>query len=164
VRARVEGRADDVFHYGHTAVDPLVVRTVMVRTPAALEYQVRQTAHGIDIAIVAEGELNPAAVSVALEESLRGAGLPNPQVRVREVTEIARHPETGKARRFIPLTGSKAAAFRLGDIGAEAPVPRFGVNQTAGCSWEEQSRILGGLCIATRCTHCWSRPPAGLFR
>ena len=103
VRATVVGRADDVFHYGDVAVDPLVIRTVMVRTPAALEYQVRQTAHGIDIAIVAEGELNPAALRVALGQSLLDAGLPNPRVRVREVTDIERHPETGKARRFIPV-------------------------------------------------------------
>ncbi len=103
VRATVEGRADDVFHYGEVAVDPLVIRTVMVRTPAALEYQVRQTADGIDIAIIAEGELNLTALRVALAQSLNAAGLLDPQVRVREVTDITRHPETGKARRFIPL-------------------------------------------------------------
>jgi phenylacetate-coenzyme A ligase PaaK-like adenylate-forming protein len=102
VRATVEGRADDVFHYGDVAVDPLVIRTVMVRTPAALEYQVRQTARGIEIAIVAEGELNPTALTVALGQSLQAAGLVNPDVRVRDVAAIARHPETGKARRFIP--------------------------------------------------------------
>jgi phenylacetate-coenzyme A ligase PaaK-like adenylate-forming protein len=106
VRATVEGRADDVFHYGDVTVDPLAIRTVMVRAPAALEYQVRQTTKGNDMAIVADGELNLAAVSVALGESLRAAGLPNPHVRVREVIDIARGPETGKTRRFIPLTGS----------------------------------------------------------
>ena len=31
------------------------------------------------------------------------AGLADPRVHVREVPDIARHPETGKARRFIPL-------------------------------------------------------------
>ena len=103
VRATVEGRADDVFHYGDLAIDPLVIRTVMVRTPAALEYQVRQTARGIDIAIIVQGELNPAALTMALRQSLQAAGLPNPEVRLRTTTDIARHPETGKARRFTPL-------------------------------------------------------------
>jgi phenylacetate-CoA ligase len=103
VRAAVEGRADDVFHYGETTVDPLAIRTVMVRTPAALEYQVRQTKRGIDVAIIGAGELDPSAVAAALTQSLQDAGLQHPQVRVREVTDIARHPETGKARRFIPL-------------------------------------------------------------
>ncbi len=103
VRATVEGRADDVFHYADIAIDPLVIRTVMVRTTAALEYQVRQTPRGIDIAIIADGELHPTVLAAALAQSLNAAGLSDPQVRVREVPDIARHPETGKARRFIPL-------------------------------------------------------------
>jgi phenylacetate-CoA ligase len=84
-------------------VDPLVIRTVMVRTPAALEYQARQTSRGIDIAVVAGGPLDHAALAAALAHSLRTAGLPDPQVHLRQVPDIARHPETGKARRFIPL-------------------------------------------------------------
>jgi uncharacterized Zn finger protein (UPF0148 family) len=43
------------------------------------------------------------AMAAALSGSLRMAGLADPQVHVREVPDIARHPETGKARRFIPL-------------------------------------------------------------
>jgi phenylacetate-CoA ligase len=101
--ATVEGRADDTFRYGTIAVDPLVIRTVMVRTSAALEYQVRQTSQGIDIAVVAGGPLDQTALAAALAGSLRTAGLADPQVGVREVRDIARHPETGKARRFIPL-------------------------------------------------------------
>ena len=42
-------------------------------------------------------------LAAALGHSLRTAGLPDPQVNVRQVTDIARHPETGKARRFVPL-------------------------------------------------------------
>jgi phenylacetate-coenzyme A ligase PaaK-like adenylate-forming protein len=103
LRATVEGRADDTFRYESIAVDPLVIRTVMVRTPAALEYQVRQTPHGIDVAVVADGELDHAMLAASLEQSLRAAGLPEPRVRVHEVPDITRHPETGKARRFIPL-------------------------------------------------------------
>jgi phenylacetate-CoA ligase len=102
LRATVEGRADDTFRYGTIALDPLVIRTVMVRTPAALEYQARQTSRGIDIAVVASGPLDHTALAAALEQNLRAAGLPDPQVRVRQVPDIARHPETGKARRFIP--------------------------------------------------------------
>jgi phenylacetate-CoA ligase len=102
-RAAVEGRADDVFQYGELAVDPLVIRTVMVRTQAALEYQVHQTERGIDIRVVPDGQLDHAALAASLQQSLRAAGLPEPQVRVHAVTDIVRHPETGKARRFIPL-------------------------------------------------------------
>jgi phenylacetate-CoA ligase len=102
LRATVDGRADDTFRYGKITIDPLVIRTVMVRTPAALEYQVRQTSRGIDIAVVAGGHLDHAGLAASLEHSLRTAGLPHPQVRIRQVPDIARHPETGKARRFIP--------------------------------------------------------------
>ncbi len=101
--ATVQGRADDVFHYGPVAVDPLMIRTVMVRTTAAVEYQVRQTDRGLDVAVVSSGELDHAALARRLEQSLRTVGLPRPHVRVQEVAGIARHPETGKARRFIPL-------------------------------------------------------------
>jgi len=103
LRATIEGRADDTFRYGTLVVDPLAIRTVMVRTPAALEYQVRQTSRGIDIAVVAGRPLDHAALAAALAHSLRTAGLPDPQVHLRQVPDIARHPETGKARRFIPL-------------------------------------------------------------
>ena len=102
LRATVEGRADDTFHYGGVAVDPLVIRTVMVRTPAALEYQVRQTERGIDVAVVAGGELDEVALASSLRRSLQRAGVPEPSVRLRQVADITRHPETGKVRRFIP--------------------------------------------------------------
>jgi phenylacetate-CoA ligase len=102
LRATVEGRADDTFRYGDVTIDPLVIRTVMVRTPAALEYQVRQTGRGIDLAVVTAGPLDHAALAAALTRSLRAAGLPDPQVHLRRVPDIARHPQTGKARRFIP--------------------------------------------------------------
>ena len=103
LQATVVGRADDTFRYGTVAVDPLVIRTVMVRTPAALEYQVRQTSRGIDIAVVSDGQLDHPSLAAALAHSLGAAGLPDPRVHLRQVPDIARHPETGKARRFIPL-------------------------------------------------------------
>lgn len=102
-RATVEGRADDVFRYGTVSVDPLAIRTVMVKTPAVIEYQVRQTKRGIDVGVVLDGQLDHAALTASLQQSLRTAGLPDPQVRVHTLDDIARHPETGKTRRFIPL-------------------------------------------------------------
>ena len=95
-----------MFHYGNVAVDPLVIRTVIVREPAALEYQVRQTDRGIDIAVVADGELDRATLASSLQRSLQEAGLPEPRVRVHAVADIARHPDTGKPRHFIPNDGT----------------------------------------------------------
>jgi phenylacetate-CoA ligase len=101
--ATVEGRGDEVFRYEAITIDPLIIRTVMVRTPAAIEYQVQQTSHGIDIDVVTDSELDQTALTVSLEQSMRSAGLADPVVRVREVAEIARHRQSGKTRRFIAL-------------------------------------------------------------
>jgi phenylacetate-CoA ligase len=103
LHATVEGRADEVFRYGTVTIDPLVIRTVMVRTPNAIEYQVSQTGRGIDVAVVTDGVLDRAALASSLEHSLRTAGLPDPHVHVHRVAEIGRHRETGKTRRFIGL-------------------------------------------------------------
>ena len=54
------------------------------------------------MAVVADGELDRAALASSLQLSLREAGLPEARVGVHVVADIARHPETGKARRFIP--------------------------------------------------------------
>jgi hypothetical protein len=73
----------------------------MVKTPGVVEYQVRQTEHGIDAAVVADGALDYAALASALRDSLRAAGLREPSVHVHEVAGLARHPQTGKTPRFI---------------------------------------------------------------
>lgn len=103
LHATIQGRADETFRYGTLTVDPLVIRTVMVRTPNAVEYQVRQTSRGIDVAVVAAGALDLAELASSLEQSLGTAGLPDPCVHVHKVAEITRHPQTGKTRRFVAL-------------------------------------------------------------
>jgi phenylacetate-CoA ligase len=108
LRAGVEGRADDVFRYGATSVHPSALATALLRAAAVREYQVRQTARGADIAVVAGTGLDDAALAAAEEQSLRQAGVAEPQVTIRRVDAIARDPRTGKARRFIPLDGSAA--------------------------------------------------------
>jgi phenylacetate-CoA ligase len=74
LHAAVEGRADEPFRYGAVTINPLVIRTVMASTPGAIEYQVRQTDHGIDAAVVADGALDRAALASALRHSLHTAG------------------------------------------------------------------------------------------
>ena len=101
LRAAVEGRADETFRYGTVAIEPLIIRTVMVKTPGVVEYQVRQTDHGIDAAVVAGSALDHAALASSLRQGLQAAGLREPYVHVHEVARIARHPQTGKSRRFI---------------------------------------------------------------
>jgi phenylacetate-coenzyme A ligase PaaK-like adenylate-forming protein len=103
LRATVEGRDDGTLRYGHLGIHPHVVRTVLASAAAVTDYQVRQTQRGIDVTVAAGQDLDHAGLTTALAHSLRDAGLPDPQVTVSVAAAIARNPQTGKARRFIPI-------------------------------------------------------------
>jgi phenylacetate-coenzyme A ligase PaaK-like adenylate-forming protein len=103
LQATVEGRADDVLRFGGVDVHPLVLRSVMVRAPEVAEYQVRQTATGVEADVVAQAGLDEDALASALSRALDRAGVPGATASVRRVGAIPRHPHSGKARRFIPL-------------------------------------------------------------
>ena len=79
LRATVEGRADQVFRYGTTELHPIVVRSTLVKTPTIVEYQVRQTANGVDVDVVAAGAVDVPVLVDALEAGLGAAGLPDPR-------------------------------------------------------------------------------------
>ncbi len=61
------------------------------------------TERGADLAAVIDGDFDATALTGAVRDSLRQAGLPDPQVTLRRVEALDRDPLTGKARRFIPL-------------------------------------------------------------
>jgi phenylacetate-CoA ligase len=103
LRAMVDGRTDNVFVYGDLAVQPLVIRSPMVKTPEVIEYQARQTPCGVDLAIVANGPVDESDLAQKVARSLEQAGLDRPEVRVCVTDAIVRDERTGKARRFIPL-------------------------------------------------------------
>jgi phenylacetate-coenzyme A ligase PaaK-like adenylate-forming protein len=102
LRARVEGRADEVFRWGETDVHPHALRSPLVAA-AVREHCVHQTADGVQVDVVADDELDEAGLAAALEESLRTAGLDAPRATVHRVERIDRNPTSGKTRRFIPL-------------------------------------------------------------
>jgi phenylacetate-coenzyme A ligase PaaK-like adenylate-forming protein len=103
LRARVEGRADDVLRFGPVEVHPLVIRSEMVKTPAVAEYQVRQTPGGIDVRAVTQASVDLDDLRARLERALADAGLRDPEATVVIVDRIERDPATGKVRRFQPL-------------------------------------------------------------
>ncbi len=103
LRARVNGRADEVFRYGGVAVHPHVIRSALASDGAVREYQVRQTENGIDVACITGGHLATAALTARLEHALRQAGLTQPQVSIGLAETITRDPKTGKVSRFIPM-------------------------------------------------------------
>jgi phenylacetate-coenzyme A ligase PaaK-like adenylate-forming protein len=102
LRARVEGRSDDVLDFDGVSVHPLVVRAVMVKTPTVADYQVRQTAAGIHLAAIAAGAIDADRLRIRLEQALADAGLPDPVVTVAVVDALDRDARTGKIRRFLP--------------------------------------------------------------
>jgi phenylacetate-coenzyme A ligase PaaK-like adenylate-forming protein len=96
----IDGRADDVFHYGDARLHPHVVRSVFSRFPSLPDHQVRQTERGIEV-LVAAVEAPPDLES-DLRAALAGAGLADPEVRVVAVAAIPRSP-LGKRLRFVAL-------------------------------------------------------------
>lgn len=109
LRATVEGRRDDVFTYDEATVHPVALRRALLHDPAIVEYQVHQTPRGIATSVVTAGDTDLAATGRLLADALADAGLAQPTVEVVRVEHLARHPETGKVRRFVPLTNGRAA-------------------------------------------------------
>jgi phenylacetate-coenzyme A ligase PaaK-like adenylate-forming protein len=103
LRATVKGRADSAFRYGNIEVSPFAIRSVFATAPSVREYQVVQTASGVDVLIVVDGELHEQRLADRLRETLSTIGVPKPEVTIHRVAAIDRHPETGKTRRFVPI-------------------------------------------------------------
>ena len=103
LRARVRGRADDVLSYQGVDIHPHLVRSVLVRSPEILDYQVRQTPAGIDLQALAVVRVDTDSLAGTLRKALAEAGLHHPAVTVQIVDHLQRNPETRKLRRFMPL-------------------------------------------------------------
>ena len=68
-----------------------------------VEYQVRQTSGGLEVDVCGAADIDLAAIQSDLAGALRKAGLSRASVIVERVESIKRNPDTGKARRFVPL-------------------------------------------------------------
>ncbi|HEY1324189.1 MAG TPA: hypothetical protein VGF32_28290 [Streptosporangiaceae bacterium] len=121
LRARVEGRADEVFRYeGGVEIHPHVIRSALVSAAAVREYQVRQTDQGIDVACAVDAPLDEAALAGQLARDLRRTGLAEPQVGVSVVGAIPRDPRTGKVGRFISRQRSRPGRYAAAGNGVPA--------------------------------------------
>lgn len=99
-----QGRNDEWFNYGDVVVHPHVFRSALASVPDIIEYQVTQTADGAEVAAVADDPFDEHSLRDALALELHRVGLVDPTVSVRVVGGLKRHPNSGKLRRFIPLT------------------------------------------------------------
>lgn len=67
----IEGRSDDVFTYGQgMVVHPLVFRSRLGSEQNIVEYQVRQTPAGADIAVQVQASIDAAALGAWVEQDL----------------------------------------------------------------------------------------------
>ena len=104
LRARVEGRTGGLLRYSSVTIHVHVIRSVIVSTPAILDYQIRQTPRGIDVDMISPTGADR-GLTHRLASALADAGLAHPQVSVRSVEDLDRNPQTGKLQRLIALPG-----------------------------------------------------------
>jgi len=98
------GRSDDWFRWpGGIELHPHVVRSALAQDTAVIEYQVHQTANGLDLAVVASGDVDTGALTRRLSAELDTIGLRAAVVDVRAVASLPRHARSAKLRRFVPL-------------------------------------------------------------
>ncbi len=116
----VQGRLDDVFRYGDSVqVHPHLFRSALGRQPNILEYQVRQTERGADIAVHCVGALDSAELEREVAAGLSTSGLKRPSVSIRQVKGLERLA-TGKLKRFVPLQAGGPADRQAPANGADS--------------------------------------------
>jgi len=103
LRATVEGRAAEMLRWGDVVVHALAVIEELDRTAGVADYVIRQTPTGVDIDVVATGELPGDIISEHIREALGTAGFGKAQVALRVVSGVPRDPRTGKTARVVPL-------------------------------------------------------------
>ncbi|QLL08808.1 hypothetical protein [Mycobacterium vicinigordonae] len=103
LRARVQGRSDEVLRYQDITSHPIAIRSVMATTPEVVDYQVHQTDCGIDVFAVFDGHMAREDLAGRLRRALTDAGLGQPCVKIHAVDRVDRHPLSGKLRRFVPI-------------------------------------------------------------
>jgi phenylacetate-CoA ligase len=100
----IKGRADNWFVYGRSLkIHPMIFRSVLGQGRHISEYQVQQTEKGALVLAIAHGAFEPGGVKEALRGVLEEAGLEGAEVTVEVVSDLPRHAQTNKLKRFVPL-------------------------------------------------------------
>jgi hypothetical protein len=98
-----------VLRYPGVTLHPHVIRSVLVQSRQIADYQVRQTPSGIDLDVLPAGPAGLAGPIAKdelvrrLRDQLARAGLCDPEICLRVVSTLDRHPDGGKLSRFVPL-------------------------------------------------------------
>jgi phenylacetate-coenzyme A ligase PaaK-like adenylate-forming protein len=99
----VQGRQEDTFRYeGNIFAHPFVFSGPLDANRFILEYQVRQTRRGADIALRCSGPVDLDGMGHAIAQRLTALGLVHPQVRLTLVPSLMRE-DSSKLKRFVSL-------------------------------------------------------------
>ncbi len=105
VTPNIAGRSDDWFIYpNEIEIHPMLFWGILGEEPGISEYQVEQTKNGAIARVIAYDGVDLSDIKTKLEDALIKAGLTHPTLAVEQVKTIGRHQETGKLKRFIPLS------------------------------------------------------------
>jgi phenylacetate-coenzyme A ligase PaaK-like adenylate-forming protein len=100
----IGGRSDDIFLYtGGVTAHPMLFRSPIGRQRNVVEYQVRQTEHGAEVALRTDGYVDLDSLRETLRRELRAIGISAPEVAIGLVPSFERQA-TGKLKRFVPLS------------------------------------------------------------
>jgi hypothetical protein len=126
-------------------VHPLVVRSVLVSTPEAVEYQVRQTPRGIDLAVIAPDGLDERSVAGRLTAALQRAGLAAPNVSVGRVAALDRLPRPARPGASSPARPRAwvHASGRRRHMGAGSELVVCWCTTSSGIAFRADLRRLG---------------------
>lgn len=104
--AEPQGRPQDDFIYkGGIYVHHLSFVTPLLHERTVFEYQVQQTQAGADIKIVPNGKLDTLQLKQTIENNLKQLGVPNPVINIIVAPDLP-YPESGKVKRFFPITNN----------------------------------------------------------
>lgn len=100
----VRGRRREVFEYpGGVQVHALRLYSPLTLDPEVVEFQIRQTPAGVSVLLRGE-QPDLIGITDRLSAELVDAGLPRPEVLVRQVAHLGRLDISGKLPRLIPLS------------------------------------------------------------
>lgn len=115
----VDGRSDDVLELsahtgGMVKVHPLTIRSPLAHVSSLLEYRVIHGDRGLRVEAVIAGKATAASVLAEIEQRLHEAltrgGVEPPPISVDAVTEIPRHPHSGKHKLIESQVGRDAVS------------------------------------------------------
>lgn len=100
----VLGRSTDWFYYNNIKIPPDAFMDILTVVKEVNEYQIIQTKNGALLKLVCNNPPNINEIINNATAHLLEAGLPNPIIEIEIVTTLDKNLETGKVKRFIPLS------------------------------------------------------------